>query len=137
MEQYQDIMNSPRYVSVGRARMTVLDRAAQFSAFAALTGFDGVIRESERLTEPCAELDEGVKAALNEMLCQLIQEQAEQPSVTLTWFQPDKRKAGGAYVHVTGKLKKVDTYDRELILTDGTRIPIDSLYAIKRKKSGY
>lgn len=108
------------------------DRAAQFSAFAALTGFDGVILETGRLTDGDVQLDEGELLAMNQTLCALVEEVDLLPSVTLTWFRPDDRKAGGAYLTFTGKLKKVDTYDRQLIFTDGTKIPIDCLRCIEK-----
>ena len=132
MNEYQDILNEKRYVSPNRAGMTPEDRAAQFSAFAALTGFDGVIRETGRLTDSAGDLDECEKLAINEALCAIVRQLDTQPGVSLVWFRPDNRKAGGAYVRYTGKLKKVDTFYGQLIFTDGTQIPIDSLCHIQR-----
>ena len=132
MNEYQDILNEKRYVSPNRAGMTPEDRAAQFSAFAALTGFDGVIRETGRLTDRAADLDECEKLAINEALCAIVQQLDTQPAVSLTWFRPDSRKTGGAYVRYTGKLKKIDTFYGKLCFADGTQIPIDSLRHIQR-----
>lgn len=132
MGSYDDIMNKQRYISPDRGGMSAGDRAAQFSAFAALTGFDGLIAESGRLTQPGCELDEGVKAAMDQVLQQLAQQLQEQPPVWLIWYRPDQRKAGGAYVSYRGRLKKMDSYHRMLIFTDGTRIPIDSLYHLEQ-----
>ena len=134
MSNYKDIINEPRYIPVGRASMSVGDRAAQFSAFAALTGFDGMIRESGRLTDSRVELDESVKAVIDEALRELMEQLDEQPLVNLVWFKPDKNKAGGAYIPYTGHLKKVDTYHRLLIFTDGTQIPVDSLHCLQKAK---
>ena len=128
MWEYEDIINAPRYVAVGRPAMSVEDRAAQFSAFAALTGFDGVIRETGRLTSDRAELEESVKSAINETLCALLEQVHEQPRVSLVWFRYDDRKAGGAYVSYRGKLKKLDEFNRALVFADGTRIPIEQLH---------
>ena len=125
MEQYEDVLYEKRYISPNRAGMCRADRAAQFSAFAALTGFDAVIRESGRLTQTAAELDECEKLAINEVL----QEILDEPDVCLqlVWFCPDERKSGGAYVRYQGRLKKIELYERVLLFTDGTQIPIDSL----------
>ena len=132
MNGYKDIINKKRYITAGRTGMSVEDRAAQFSAFAALTGFDGVILETGRLTDGDVQLDEGELLAMNQTLCVLMEEVDLFPSVTLTWFRPDDRKEGGAYLTFTGNLKKVDTYDRQMIFTDGTKIPIDSLRCIQK-----
>ena len=130
MNEYQDIIHEKRYVP--RCAMSREDRAAQFSAFAALTGFDGVILEAGRLTDSPVELDECEKLAINESLCAILEELDTQPTVSLTWFRDDARKSGGAFVNYTGSLKKVDTYHRLLLFADGTQIPIDSLCRIEK-----
>ena len=132
MNEYEDIINEKRYISPNRAPMSRADRAAQFSAFAALTGFDGVIRETGRLTDSPVELDECEKMAINESLCAILEELDSQPMVSLTWFRADGRKSGGAFVSYRGKLKKVDTFERLLIFTDGAKIPIDHLCQIQK-----
>ena len=129
---YEDIIHSRRYVSAGRASMSVGDRAAQFAPFAALTGFDGVIMETGRLTQERTELDESTKAVIDAVLRELMEALAEQPRATLIWFRPDEKKSGGACVPYTGNLKKVDVYHRLLIFTDGTQIPIDSLQHLQK-----
>lgn len=128
--KYDDIIHLPHHVSDRRVPMSRADRAAQFSAFAALTGYDAVIRESGRLTDMRTELDEDSKAMLNEKLQMILETIDEQPRVTITFFQPDERKAGGAYVSVSGRVKKIDEYARAVILTDGTAIPIGQIYQI-------
>ena len=106
---YDDIINLPRHVSEARPRMPVYDRAAQFSPFAALTGYEAAVAETGRLTDRKAELDEGEKESINERL-NLIQENLDKrPEISVTYFVPDKKKAGGEYVTVPGIAKKLTT----------------------------
>lgn len=128
--KYDDIIHLPHHVSSKRVPMSRLDRAAQFSPFAALTGYEAVIQETGRLTDTQAELDEGRKAELNEKLSRIFEAIGEQPQVNITYFQPDARKNGGAYVSVTGRVKKVDLYEQRILLTDGTAIPLSLIYRI-------
>ena len=132
MGQYDDIIGLPHHVSPTRSRMSMTDRGAQFSPFAALTGYEAVIAESARLTEQGTELDAGEIAALNEILRDLVERIREKPQATFTCFRPDERKAGGAYVHITGRLQKYDCAESVLILTDGTRIEIESIVDIEQ-----
>ena len=124
--RYDDIIDLPRPVSPTRRRMTPLERAAQFSPFAALTGYDAALAESVRLTEEKAELDEDALRELEEKL-RLLASRTDHPLVTVTYFRPDTRKKGGAYATVTGKLKKLRLFERELLLEDGTAIPLDDV----------
>ena len=129
--RYDDIIHLSRPVSRKRSPMSNFDRAAQFSPFAALTGYDAVIAESGRLTDAQIELDEGGKALLDEKL-QLIQAHlAENPEVKLTVFCPDSRKTGGAYEEITGNVKKIDPVARCIVLTGGEVISIDRIYDIE------
>lgn len=130
MGKYDDIINLPHHVSGKRARMSMVDRGAQFSPFAALTGYDAVIEESARLTDQERSLDESRRTELDLRLQLIAEAAAGQPEVTATWFVPDEKKAGGAYVRRTGKVLKVDGFRGQLILTDGTRIPFDALTAL-------
>lgn len=127
MGNYDDIIHLPHPVSTRHARMSRLDRAAQFSPFAALTGFDATIAETGRLTDESIELDESRKEALNERLRRVLSEISQQPRVRITYFREDERKAGGAYVTVSGRVKKVDAYDHTIILTDGQVIPLETM----------
>lgn len=130
MKPYEDIINLPHHTSKSRPHMSVYDRAAQFSPFAALTGYDAAITETARLTDKRVELDEYSKADLNERL-NLIQDHLdEQPEVSITYFQPDKKKTGGAYITATGHVKKIDEYERTVVMQDATKIPIDEIIAI-------
>ena len=121
---YEDILNLPHHVSKTRPQMSMLDRAAQFSPFAALTGYDDAIKETGRLTDEKIEMDEDRKAALDMKQAYLIEMIDEQPEISITYFLPDAKKSGGAYVTVTGNLKRFDKYERLLILTDGKKIPM-------------
>ena len=125
--QYDDIIDLPHHVSSIRPRMSMIDRAAQFSPFAALTGYDAAIKETGRLTDQRIELSEDSRAALDRKQQLLVECLADHPEVSVTYFIPDERKSGGAYVTVTGIAKKVDDYQRLLLLTDGTRIPLDDI----------
>ena len=124
---YEDIINLPHHVSKTRPQMSMLDRAAQFSPFAALTGYDAAIKETGRLTDEKIELDEDTKAALDMKQAYLIEMIDEQPEITIIYFLPDARKSGGAYVTVTGNLKRFDEYERLLIMTNGKKIPMDDI----------
>lgn len=128
---YEDIINLPHHVSKTRPQMSMLDRAAQFSPFAALTGYDAAIKETGRLTDEKIELDEDTKAALDMKQAYLIEMIDEQPEITIIYFLPDARKVGGAYVTVTGNLKRFDEYARLLILTNGKKIPMDDIADIE------
>ena len=105
----------------------MIDRAAQFSPFAALTGYDAAIKETGRLTDEKIEMDEDTKAALDIKQAYLMEIIDEQPEITVTYFLPDTKKSGGAYVTVTGNLKRFDEYERLLILTNGKKIPMDDI----------
>lgn len=129
--KYDDIIHLSRPKS-RRARMTAYDRAAQFSPFAALTGFDAAIEETERLTDRRIELDEGGKQLLDEQMRAVLAVIETCPEITVTWFRYDERKAGGSYVTTTGRIKKVDPYNGKLILTDGRTIPLGEVYSIAR-----
>ena len=126
---YDDIINLPHHTSGTRPKMSMHDRAAQFSPFAALTGHDAALEETARLTDTRIELDECEKEILNEKLM-MISDGTQ--VVTVTWFKPDERKFGGAYVNVTDTVKKIDVYSREIIMSNGERIPVDEIYDIKK-----
>lgn len=132
MTNYDDIIHLPHHRSKKHAPMPLIDRAAQFSPFAALTGHDAAIKETARLTDRKIELDEYEIAALDEKL-QMIKIQLgvkKSSEITVTYFQPDMRKEGGEYVNVTGNVKKMDEYDKCLIMNDGTRILIEDIIDI-------
>lgn len=129
--QYDDIIDLPHHVSSIRPRMSMIDRAAQFSPFAALTGYDAAIKETGRLTGQRIELTEECRAVLDRKQQVLLENLAEHPEVSVTYFVPDERKSGGTYVTVAGRVKKVDEYQRLLLLTDGTRIPLTEVLELE------
>ena len=128
---YDDIIDLPRHVSPRRPQMSLLGRAAQFAPFAALTGFEDTIDETARLTDRCVELDEEDLFHLNEQLCGLIAAIAEQPEITLTYFVPDEKKSGGAYCSVTGRVRRIDEVNQNVIFADGTVIPFGRIQHIE------
>ena len=134
--KYDDIIGLPHHTSAHRAEMPMIDRAAQFSPFAALTGYEDVIDETGRLTESATELTEGSKQALNEKFLILAEHCRVTPQVTVTYFEPDRLKSGGSYVTVTGRLKRVDTYDQVLRLTDDREIPMEAIRNIHSELLG-
>lgn len=127
MKKYEDMIELPHHVSRSHPQMPISGRAAQFSPFAALTGYEDVIREAGRLTEDRMELEEDIRRTLDEKLKVLQERAADDPEVTVTYFLQDERKDGGAYVTVTGSIKKVDGYERVLIMKDGAKIPLEEI----------
>ena len=111
--------------------MPMIERAAQFSPFAALTGYDAAIKETGRLTDEKIELDEEALTALDMKYQLLMDALDDAPEVTITYFQPDERKAGGKYIMATGALKKVDDFERRITMQDGTKIPMDDILTIE------
>lgn len=129
--KYDDIIRLPHHVSDRHPQMPSLDRAAQFSPFAALTGYDTAIKETERLTEEWNEPDENRKEMLDEQLQMIREHLSSKPEITFTYFKPDEKKNGGAYLTVTGKVKKINEYGRLIMMEDGTVLPIENLFSIE------
>ena len=128
--KYDEIMGLPHHVSKNRPQMPMSDRAAQFAPFAALTGYDAAIKETGRLTDERIELDVEALSALDMKYQILMEALDEAPEVTITYFQPDERKAGGKYVSAVGAVKKIDDFERRITMRDGTRIPMDDVLSI-------
>lgn len=126
--KYDDIINLPHPTSARHPRMPMADRAAQFSPFAALAGHGAAIEETARLTDQKVELTEEGKALLDEKLRLLLETGGEG---VFTYFLPDERKDGGAYITTTGKVKKIDPLEGRVILKDGTAIPIEDILEIE------
>ncbi len=131
MGNYDDIMNLPHHVSTKHPQMSALDRAAQFSPFAALTGHDAAIRETARLTDTKPELNEDKKEELNECLQMLRMQSALKPEVEITYFVPDAKKEGGSYLSVRGNVKKFDAFGHKIIMENGIVIPINDICEIE------
>ena len=128
---YNDILDLPHHVSRSHSQMSLRDRAAQFSPFAALDGHGDAIRETARQTEPRRELDEEERARLDALLRHLAAHIGESPEVTIEHFVPDARKDGGAYVRTTGRLASISSVSRRLTLADGTSISTDDITEIE------
>ena len=126
---YEDIINLPHHVSSKRPQMSMLDRAAQFSPFAALTGYDDAIHETGRLTDEKIDLSEEEKEALDRKQQFLMERLGGHPALTVTYFVPDAKKSGGAYVTKSGNLK--NEFERWMMLMDGTKIPLDDVADIE------
>ena len=125
--KYDDILHLPHPTSAKHPRMPISERAAIFSPFAALTGHAAAIQETARLTDQRMELDEDTRAELDRKQKILMDHIADQPEVTITWFCPDEKKSGGAYVVSMGRLKKVDDVAGTLKLADETTIPLNEI----------
>lgn len=131
MGNYDDIIDLPHHVSETHPPMSRADRAAQFSPFAALTGYDAAVRETARVTERRIELDEGVKAELNARLNCILEHLSEHPQVSITYFMPDEKKSGGAYRTVTGAVRKLDGFAKTLTLVDGIVVPMEEMVHVE------
>lgn len=130
--RYDDIIDLPHHVSKNRKQMSRLDRAAQFSPFAALTGYDAAIRETARLTDRRIQLSDSELEELNERFVLLSGQLDERPEVTLTVFVEDERKDGGRYETKTVRLRRIDTVQRILITEDRDKIAMDDILAIRK-----
>ena len=129
--KYDEILSLPHHVSKTRPQMPMADRAAQFAPFAALTGYDAAIKETGRLTDERIELDEESLTALNVRYQMLTDALEKRPEVRITYFKPDERKAGGAYVTTVGEVRKIDDFEQTIIMQDGTRIPMDDVLSLE------
>ena len=126
-----DIIYLPHHVSRNHPQMPMLDRAAQFAPFAALTGYEAAVGETARMTSERRELDAQEAEELNRRLAALITRLPDRPEATIEYFVPDERKAGGAYVTITGRVRHISVAERILILADGTEIPLDDVISIE------
>lgn len=134
---YNDIIYLPHHVSPTRPQMSMRDRAAQFSPFAALTGYDAAIRETARLTQEKVELDEQELAVLDRKFQLLLEQLGQCPQVTITWFVPDELKQGGRYLTITDVVKKVDAAARFVLLQNAGRICMDDIVEIEGELFDY
>lgn len=127
---YDDIINLPHHVSSMHPHMPMSGRAAQFSPFAALTGYDDTIAETRRLTDKKAELDVDAQAILDKKMQIIKQHVSEHPEIEITYFQPDEKKLGGAYITSYAAVKRIDAYEQALIMQDGMEIPVADITGI-------
>ena len=127
---YDDMIDKPYPFDLGRPRMPLPDRAAQFLAYKALVGYEDMVIETARLTDERTTMDDGMLDQLNAKLQILLAHLDEHPQVTLTYFVPDTQKSGGVYRTLTDVIQKFDLYERILITATKKAIPIDEIYAI-------
>lgn len=128
--EYDDIINLEHYVSKKYKPMSREARAAQFAPFAALTGHDAAVKETERLTEDKKYIDENFKSILDEKMLDIQNKIKSEPLVTITYFVPDTKKDGGKYVTITDYIKKIDTYERLIVLKNKTKIKFQDIIDI-------
>ena len=130
---YEDIVNLPPHISKKHSQPTMLERAARFAPFAAITGYEEMVLEAARVTEERIELDESTLAMLNEKLNIIHDSLDSEPVIQITYFEPDKKKSGGAYISVTGTVKRIDEYERLVIMSDGKKIRIDEIFGLESR----
>ena len=128
---YEDIVNLQPHISKKHPQPSMMDRAARFAPFAAITGYEEMVLEEARVTEERIDLDEGALSLLNEKLNMIQEFLDEEPEIKITYFEPDKKKTGGAYVSITGVVKRIDEYEHLVIMTDGTKIRIDDIFGLE------
>lgn len=127
---YADIIHLPHHVSQNHPQMPMLDRAAQFAPFAALAGYEAAVGETARLTSERRELEPQEAEELNRRLTELAARLPDHPDVTVEYFVPDDRKAGGAYVTVTGRVRHISVAEKTLVMEDGAEIPMEDIVSM-------
>ena len=130
MSKYDDIINFPHYELKYHNKMTIENRAAQFSPFAALTGYSESIKETSRLTKSKKELSEDMKNKIDMKLRIIEEHLKERPLITILYFKKDNKKDGGNYYEYTGNVKKIDPVNKVIIFND-IKININDIYDIK------
>lgn len=130
MENYDDIIHLSRPKSK-HPRMSLYQRSAQFAPFAALTGYEGHIKETARLTDRKIEIDEEIKKELDVKIMTIKNKLNSKPNVTITYFIPDVKKNGGRYETISKKIKRIDEKNYELVFDDNTIIQTKNIYNIE------
>lgn len=128
IHNYDDIINMPRHISSKHPQMKIIDRAAQFAPFAALTGHKESIDEASRITDSKKELDENQKEILNNKLNYILLNLDKLFEIKITYFQADLKKSGGKYITILANIQKIDEYNKVLVLNNGMKIKLDDLY---------
>ena len=131
MGKYDDILNMPHHVSSTRPHMSMRDRAAQFSPFAALVGYDDAVKETARLTNEKQELTADKITDLNQKIAFLTENADERPEITIEYFIPDEKKSGGRYVTLSGNFRRIDEYNHNMVFTSGEEIPLNDIFDIE------
>ena len=135
--RYDDMLDMSHHISRTHPQMPPENRAAQFAPFAALTGYGDEVKETARLTDQKLELDDDQKLVLNGKLQMLLDGIDARTEAAITYFQPDAKKAGGAYITAKGCVKKVDVYERRIVMTSDLAIPVDDVIAIDAEAFGF
>ena len=131
LHNYDDIIDLPHHTSPNRRPMSNVERGAQFSPFAALTGYEAAVTETARLTDVKTDLTEERKAVIDMKLQMIVDHIDEMPQVTLTYFLPDPKKEGGMYVRVCGPVREIDGYARRIVFADKTVVPIEQIQDVE------
>lgn len=131
IHKYDDIINLPHHVSSTRPHMSIEERAAQFSPFAALTGHEDAIKETARQTEREIILDENELEILDEKLKAILSDKSDNKNIKVVYYVPDENKNGGKYVECSGRVKKMDEYRHVLVMEDGTEISVGRIADIQ------
>ena len=129
-KNYDDIINLPNHISLKHPRMSIEARSAQFAPFAALTGYNDAVKETERLTDKRIEIDDNLKQLLNNKLNYILENIDKKPLITIKYFIPDNKKDGGKYIEKPGIIKKIDIINQYIYLYDKTKIPIKEIINI-------
>lgn len=132
--KYDKIIDLPHHQSKKRKHMSMTERAAQFGAFRALTGYEDEIAETARCTDGKIELDEYAKEEINAKLLYINDHIDNEQEITVKYFVPDERKSGGAYVIKTGIVKKIRGHEKQLVFMDGTAIFLEAIFSIEGKQ---
>ena len=127
LHSYDDIIDLPHHTSPNRRPMSNVERGAQFSPFAALTGYEAAVTETARLTDVKTDLTEERKAVIDMKLQMIVDHIDEMPQVAVTYFLPDPKKEGGAYVRVGGRVREIDGHERRIVFEDKTVVPIEQI----------
>ena len=130
MSRYDDIINLERPRFIDLPPMSMHDRAAQFSPFAALVGYEDAVKETARLTDARREMLEDEIAELNRQLGELAERLSERPEIRVTYFIPDKKKDGGRYASKIGNARTIDQYNNAIVFTDGEAVQIKDMYSV-------
>lgn len=131
MSNYDDIINLPHHESKVHPKMTLYNRSAQFAPFAALTGYDDAIVETARLTDKRINIDESLKEVINKKLQKIESMSSKHPLIEVTFFVKDKKKNGGSYTTISGNVKRIDTDNSLIVLTNKSKIPISEIINVK------
>ncbi|MCR5090984.1 MAG: hypothetical protein K6C08_15910 [Oscillospiraceae bacterium] len=130
-EKYADIIDLPHPVSKRHPQMALHNRAAQFSPFAALTGYDAAVAEAGRYTDSRLDITDSQISGISAKLRLLQEELDEKPEIEIRYFLPDERKPGGAYITVKSRVLKIDEYRQAVFLADGAAVPFQEIYSLE------